>query len=132
MSEVWYVAQCPNCGLSISLLETNLAEIIRNRQVSATGEPLLLFVCQQCKNCFPWDYHNRKAAGLLTERPQTRAPLFYMAVLAECENTDCEAQVELIAIRPHGTTEEQILEERKTWKADDVRCGDDHSIIVPR
>jgi hypothetical protein len=55
-----------------------------------------------------------------------------MSVPAECDNGDCEAQVELIAIRPHGTTEEQILAERPTWEAADIDCGNAHPIIVPR
>src|ERR1017187_7805947 len=120
VSDFLYVIPCPRCGTNISLLETNLVGIIRNRRVSTTGEPILTFVCQQCKNCFQWDYHKRKSVGLFPEPPQNTAHPVVFSTVAECENGDCEAQVEVIAIRSPGTTREQIDAERPSWRADDI------------
>ncbi|HEY5176202.1 MAG TPA: hypothetical protein VII95_11630 [Terriglobales bacterium] len=118
--------------MSTSLPETTLVGIIRNRQLSTTGEPLLMLVCQQCMYCFPYNYHNRKAMGLFVEPLQTPSLPFYILVVADCDNGNCAAQVEIIAIRPHGTTEEQFLAERPLWDLGDVYCGGGHPIIAPR
>lgn len=133
MGEPWYSAVCPHCWTNLAPHESTLAEIIQYRQLPSTGEPFLVFVCQDCTWCFPWDYRNRKAVGQLDEpyRKTKRPATSLFSVIAECGKEFCDAQVELVAIRPYGTTAEQFFEEQPTWKAEGVRCGRGHPIVVP-
>jgi hypothetical protein len=129
MPQFLYGALCPYCRFSTPLLETTLAEMIRNRQVASTGEPFLMFVCQRCTKCFPWNYAMRQP--LSQYDALSRADPVWISIVAECESGDCKGQTELIAIRPHGTTKEEILRERPTWNAKDIYCDNGHRIIIP-
>jgi hypothetical protein len=62
----------------------------------------------------------------------SRADPVWISIVAECESGDCKGQTELIAIRPHGTTKQQILDERPTWNAEGIYCDNGHRIIIPR
>ena len=57
-----YEIRCPN-GHTIELPETILEGIIRHLQGSYTGEPVLNFVCSDCKTAFHFDYQNRVPVG---------------------------------------------------------------------
>jgi hypothetical protein len=63
MPQTWYGALCPHCRYSTALLEITLKEMIRDRQVSTTGEPYLVFVCPRCTKCFEWHYGMREPLG---------------------------------------------------------------------
>lgn len=129
MPQLWYGAPCPYCRFSTPLFETTLAEIIRTRQVETTGEPFVVFVCQRCTKCFPWNYDMRQVVGQF--EALTRTDPVWISIIAKCENEECKSQTELIAIRPHGTTKQQILAERPIWNAKEIYCDNGHRIIVP-
>jgi hypothetical protein len=129
MPQLLYGAVCPYCRFSTPLLEIILTDMIRSRQVSATGEPYLVFVCQRCTKCFEWNYCMRQP--LSQYDALSRSDPVWISIVAGCSDKDCKAQTELIAIRPHGTTKEEILRERSTWNAGDVYCDKGHHIVIP-
>src|ERR1039458_398137 len=92
MPQFLYGALCPYCRFSTPLLETTLAEMIRNRQVATTGEPFLVFVCQRCTRCFPWNYGMRQA--LSQYDALSRADPVWISIVAECESRDCKGQTD--------------------------------------
>ena len=53
-----YQIGCPN-GHTTDLPETMLEGIIQHLRGSYTGEPVLNFVCSECKTAFHYDYQNR-------------------------------------------------------------------------
>ena len=129
MSQFLYGAVCPYCRFNTPLFETTLAEMIRTRQVSATGEPFIVFVCERCTKCFPWNYGMRQSLGQFGALSRTDP--VWISVVAECEDDNCKQQTELIAIRPHGTIKQQILQERPTWSVKDIYCDNGHKIVIP-
>jgi hypothetical protein len=76
----------------------------------------------------------RQAVGQLNPQPQSssRKDPFWISIVAECEDENCKALTELIAIRLEGTTEHQILQELPIWNAKEIYCVNGHPIIVPR
>lgn len=57
-----YEIRCPN-GHTIELPETILEGIIQHLQGSYADEPVLNFVCSDCKTAFHFDYQNREPVG---------------------------------------------------------------------
>ncbi len=57
-----YGVRCPN-GHAIDLPETILDGIIRHLQESDRGDPILNFVCSECRTAFRFDYQNRERTG---------------------------------------------------------------------
>jgi hypothetical protein len=129
MPQRLYSALCPYCRFNTPLLENVLAEMIRDRQVATTGEPFLVFVCQRCTRCFPWNYGLKQAVSQYSA--MTRTDPVWTSVVAKCEDADCGSQTELIAIRPHGTTKQEILREVPTWSAKELYCDNGHRMIIP-
>ena len=133
MAEFLYYIACPHCVETIALLETSLAEIVRCRRESTTGEPFLTFVCQECKAAFQYDYQHRATAGLIDEGPLTaklRTQKCY-SVSTQCGDNNCESRVELIAIRSAQTTTDMYIEERPTWNVGSVECAKGHPLLPP-
>ena len=132
MPEPVYWIRC-RCGHTSALLETSLSKIIQYRQEWHTGDPFLVFVCQQCKAAFAWNYQLRKAEGVIDEGQKTeeyRSQMSYSFV-AGCDDSNCDSLVELIAIRPAGTTEQECDEEVATWTLDGITCANSHQIVRP-
>jgi hypothetical protein len=130
MPQTWYGALCPHCRYSTALLEITLKEMIRDRQVATTGEPYMVFVCPRCTKCFEWHYGMREPLGQFDALAR-RDPV-WVSILAKCEKESCTSGTELIAIRPHGTTEQQILDELPTWNTKGIFCEMGHAIVSPR
>lgn len=127
---------CPACGLTTDLLETSLKEIVQARRLPQTGEPFLVFVCRRCKAAFRYDYQQRVRQAAILEGSQTRAQT-WLSIIAGCDHYDheeeCdEALVELIAVRPAGTSRLEIAEnELPAWNLSAIRCGNGHPILRP-
>ena len=119
MPQPQYFVRCTHCPAHIFLLETTLAEIVQRRQVSTTGDPLVMLVCQECMAVHPFDYRRRRAAAM-SDLPLQTPALFWFSILAVCDEDNCDFPVELVAIRSHGTTEQQCLEEIPNWQLDGV------------
>ena len=82
---------------------------------------------------FPWNYPLRKAEGVIDEGPKTaeyRSQMSY-GIAAECDGSNCDSLVELIAIRPAGTSEEQTTAEIPEWKIEGILCENGHQIVRP-
>ncbi len=129
MSQLWYGTQCPHCRYSTSLRELTLNDMIRNRQVSSTAEPFLIFVCPRCTRCFEWNYGLRQPLGQF--EPLSSTDPVWISVVAKCDSGDCGLLTELLAIRPKGTTQQQILDERPTWNGKGIYCDKGHPIVIP-
>ena len=53
-------------------------------------------------------------------------------VIVECGNNNCDSRVELVALRSHGTTKEEICAEMPEWKLDGICCVNGHQIALPK
>ncbi len=116
-----YEIACP-CGETISLTETTLAKIIQHLQWSDKDERLVNFVCSRCKTAFRYDYQNRKPVGVIDAHPQSSGHSIGVLSL-KCSNSNCVADIKLIAVRRSGTTIEAMQEELQGWKISESRCG---------
>lgn len=133
MLEPLYYIPCSTCGHTIGLLETSLSRIVQCRRLPETGEPFLVLVCPGCAAAFRYDYQQRATAGVIGEGQKTeefRSQTFF-SVVAECDDSNCESLVELIAIRRAGTTAAQVAGEMPTWNLGAIRCKDDHPVLPP-
>jgi hypothetical protein len=129
----WYVIECTNCKNRIGLLETMLEQIFHGRLWSSTGEPFLTLVCPKCKTWFRYNYEERSPLGEISELPRTpdrEYPVLF-SLLAECDDSNCNSQIELIAIRDFGTSKEMMRREIPTWKLGGLVCEQGHQVIRP-
>jgi len=116
-----YEIRCP-CDETIVLTETTLVRIIQHLQWSDKGERLVNFVCSRCKTAFRYDYPNREPVGVIDEPSQSSEHSIGVLSL-KCSNSNCVADIKLIAIRKSGTTIEAMQEELQGWKISQSRCA---------
>ncbi len=128
-----YHIRCPHCGSTIWLLETMLEQIIRSRLVSDTGAPFLVLVCSMCKRGFRYNYEERSMAALMPEPERTPGQRYPTAFFfrAECVDSNCVAQTELIAIRDSATTKETVVAEFARWNVEEICCENGHALLFP-
>jgi hypothetical protein len=115
-----YEIRCPN-EHAIELPETILEGIIRHLQWSYTDEPVLNFVCSECKTAFHFDYQNTEPAGW-TDAPRRIEEFRIMSVQTPCDGSNCDDHVLLVAVRNLAMSEESIHEEKNTWNISGVTC----------
>ena len=127
-----YTIQCRHCGQSISLPETMLVQVVRDRMAADTGEPFLVLVCSRCKHAQRYNYEERSPAWEMTAEP-TRSPTQHDPIVAlfraRCVDSNCTGEVELIAVRDAGTTREQVLQERREWHIEGIYCPFGHPLL---
>lgn len=115
-----YQIGCPN-GHTIELPETILEGIIQHLRGSYTGEPVLNFVCSDCKTAFHFDYQNRVRVGQ-TDAPRHLSEFHVMSVQSGCDGSNCIDHVVLVAVRSRDISEESVQQETKTWNVAGVTC----------
>jgi hypothetical protein len=115
-----YEIRCPN-GHATELPETILDRMILHLQESDRGDPVLNFVCSDCKTGFRFDYQNKERVGL-TDAPRRIEEFRVCFVQTGCDGSNCGDHVELIAARNRDITEESIQQELKTWNVSGVKC----------
>jgi hypothetical protein len=115
-----YEIRCPD-GHAIELPETILDRIILHLQESDKGDPVLNFVCSDCKTAFCFDYRNRERVGS-TDAPRRVEEFRVSLVQTGCDGSNCADHIELIAVRNRDITEESIQQELKTWNVSGVKC----------
>jgi hypothetical protein len=115
-----YEIRCPS-GHTIYLHETILEGIIQHLQASYTGEPVLNFVCSECKTAFHFDYAKREPAGW-TDAPRQISEFHVLSVQTGCDGTGCGDHVMLVAVRSRDISEQSILLEREGWNVSAIKC----------
>jgi len=116
-----YEIRCLN-GHTTELPETILEGIIQHLRGSYTGEPVLNFVCSECKTAFHYDYPNRVRAGL-TDAPRHLSEFHVLSVQSGCDGNNCVDHVILVAVRSRDMSEESVQLEPKTWDVSGVQCN---------
>jgi hypothetical protein len=115
-----YQIDCPH-GHAIEMPETILDGIIQHLRGSYRGEPVLNFVCSECKTAFHFDYPNRVRVGQ-TDAPRHLSEFRVLSVQTGCDDNYCVDHVVLIAVRNRDMSEESIRQETKTWNVSGARC----------
>jgi len=115
-----YEIRCPS-GHTIELPETILEGIIQHLRGSYTGEPVLNFVCSECKTAFHFDYLNRVRAGQ-TDAPRHLSEFHVLSVQTGCDGSNCTHHVVLVAVRNRDRSEQAIHEEVKEWNVSGITC----------
>jgi hypothetical protein len=115
-----YEIRCPD-GHTIELPETILEGITRHLRWSYRGEPVLNFVCSDCKTAFLFDYQNTEPAGQ-TDAPRQISEFHILSVQTGCDGSNCIEHVLLVAVRGLDKSAESILEEAKMWNVSGVAC----------
>lgn len=115
-----YQIRCPN-GHTIEMPETILEGILRHLQGSYTGEPVLNFVCSECKTAFHYDYQNTEPVEW-TDAPRQISEFHVLSVQSGCDGSNCIAHVVLVAIRSRDNSEQSILLETKEWNVSGITC----------
>lgn len=128
-----YCLLCPKCHAHTPQHRTNLAEIVQCRGASATGAPWITLVCAECKQAFQFDWVNPPwiEGSVLSDEPPQATAMNRFSVVAECDGSNCKSQVELVALRPRGTTKEQCLAEMPMWTLHGIFCEHGHQIVLP-
>lgn len=124
---------CPKCIVYTFQHQTNLAEIVQCRGASTTGAPWITLVCPECKTAFRFDWPNRNQTPgtVMTDEPPQATAMNRFSVVAGCDGSNCKSQVELVALRPRGTTKEQCLAEMPMWTLDGILCEHGHQVVLP-
>src|ERR1700733_11762680 len=113
-----YEIRCPHCGQGVLLFESTLDEMLGRRKAPTTGTPFITLVCQDCRTAFPFDYPKRQPVGTTDVLLQDGGLIFFF--VARCNDSNCKSGVELFALRPRGTTMEQVGAEIPTWKLNGI------------
>lgn len=122
-----YEIRCPD-GHTSEMPETILEGIIQHLLASYTGEPVLNFVCSECKTAFHFDYPNRERVGQ-TDVPRRLSEFQITSVQTGCDGSNCEAPVTLVAVRNRDISAEATREEAKGWDVSGVRCESGHPAL---
>jgi hypothetical protein len=115
-----YQIGCPD-GHTIELPETILEGIILHLRGSYAGDPVLNFVCSDCKTAFHFDYQNRVPVGH-TDAPRQISEFHVLSVQTGCDDSYCGDHVVLVAVRSRDMSEESLQQETKTWKVSGIKC----------
>ncbi len=115
-----YEIRCPN-GHTIELPETILEGIIRHLRGSYRGEPVLNFVCSDCKTAFHFDYQNTEPSGW-TDAQRQISEFHVMSVQTGCDDNYCPEHVVLVAVRSRDMSAESLEQEKKAWNVSGVKC----------
>jgi hypothetical protein len=115
-----YQIGCPN-GHTTELPETILEGIIQHLQGSYASEPVLNFVCSECKTAFHCDYQNTEPVGW-TDAPRRISEFHVTSVQGPCDGSNCSDHVVLVAVRNRDTTQESIEQEKKIWNVSGIKC----------
>ena len=86
----------------------------------------------RCTSAYQFDFLHRRNSGAQEWKDELcPVPEFVcFRVLAECGDSNCEARIELIAIRDRGTSKETVYAETP-WKVEGILCSKGHQIAVP-
>jgi hypothetical protein len=122
-----YEIHCPN-GHTTELPETILEEIIQHLRWTYTGDPVLNFVCSECKTAFHYDYPNMEPAGW-TDAPRQISDFHVMSVQSGCDGSNCIDHVLLVAVRSRDTSAESIQREKESWKVSGITCKRRYSAL---
>jgi len=122
-----YQIACPS-GHSTELPETILEGIIQHLRGSYTGEPVLNFVCSDCKTAFHFDYPNRTRVGQ-TDAPRHLSEFHVLSVQSGCDGRDCVDHILLVAVRNRDISGETVQQESKTWNVSGVKCKSGHRAL---
>ena len=120
MALEYYEISCP-CGETIALRQDRLQHIVNDLQWSDRVSPAVTFVCQQCKATIPYDYPNRKPAGVVevADSPKPFAGIVRM----KCGDPFCGNEVDLIVVRDSDTTADQLFAEiENEWDRSKMVC----------
>ena len=115
-----YEMRCPS-GHTTELPETILEGIIQHLRGTYTGEPVLNFVCSECKTAFRYDYQNTEPVGL-TDAPRQISEFHVWSVQGGCDGSNCGHHVVLVAVRNRDMSEESFQQETKTWDVSGITC----------
>ena len=115
-----YQIGCPN-GHTIELPETILEGIIQHLRGSYTGEPVLNFVCSDCKTAFHFDYQNRVPVGH-TDAPCQISEFHVLSVQSGCDGSNCIDHVVFVAVRNRDKSEQSIHLEINEWNVSGIKC----------
>jgi hypothetical protein len=131
LTQTKYFIPCPYCDLTLFLLESSLAEIVQSRIAPTTGAPSLTLLCPACKHAYQFDYQNRRSwrAAILSEEQYQNIERAF-SFIAGCGHSNCESQVELIALCDPGATKEQLWAEIPFWNTEGVYCKRGHPILI--
>jgi len=115
-----YEIRCPN-GHTIELPETILEGIIQHLQWSYTDEPVLNFVCSDCKTAFHFDYQNRVPVGQ-TDAPRRILEFHVLSLQSGCDGSNCTDHVVFVAVRSPDISQQSILLETIEWDVSGITC----------
>jgi hypothetical protein len=120
MALEYYEIPC-QCGETIALRQDCLQHIVNDLQWSDRVSPAVTFVCQQCKAAIPYDYANRKPAGVVEE---ANSPMPFAGIVrVKCGDLFCGNEVELIVVRDSDTTADQLWAEiENEWDRSKMVC----------
>jgi hypothetical protein len=120
MALEYYEIPC-QCGKTIALQQDRLQHIVNDLQWSDRVSPAVTFVCQHCKAAIPYDYANRKPAGVVEEADSPKP--FAGIVRLKCGDPYCGSEVELIVVRDSDTTADQLIAEiENEWDKTKMVC----------
>lgn len=128
-----YLIQCSHCGQTISLLETQLDQIIHHRLISDAGVPFLPLVCSECHAGMLYNYAERKPLTSIPKPPPDLTRKYPVAFLfrSECVDDACISLVQLTAVRDFGTRIEDVIVEFPIWNLEAIRCDKGHALFFP-
>jgi hypothetical protein len=115
-----YQIGCPN-GHTIDLPGTILEGITHHLRGSYAGEPVLNFVCSECKTASRFDWQNTEPVGW-TDAPRQIAEFHILSVQSGCDGSSCGDHVVLVAVRNRDRSEESVLEEKREWDVSRITC----------
>jgi hypothetical protein len=122
-----YQIGCPR-GHTIELPETILEGILLHLRGSYKGEPVLNFVCSECKTAFHYDYPNTEPAGW-TDAPRQISEFHVLSVQTGCDDSYCGEHVVLVAVRNLDISAESLEQEKKTWNVSGVKCKNGYQAL---
>lgn len=101
--------------------KTILEGIVRHLRGSYTSEPVLNFVCPECKTASHYDYQHTEPVGW-TDAPRKISEFHVLSVESGCDGSNCIDHVVLVAVRSRDKSEQSILLETTDWNVSGITC----------
>ena len=132
--EPLYYVTCSKCSHTKLVLKSTLRQIASGLKAWRNPDSPIPFICEACKVIFLFDDVQSGAAGVV--EPPLRIPryehLTLWSTIVGCSDDQCNATLELFAIRFGRPSEELFRAEVADWDIQGICCEKDHPIIAPR
>ena len=127
------ILHCDICDEETWLPTSSLAKTLGYQSGSSNYAFPPFFACPHCNKVAQPKIGRSPELRPIPAEPKFRADKVLCVVLLGCDQTSCEAHIEVLATVKRGTTKDQVQNECRKWKefGVEVQCDEQHRPARP-